>query len=74
MAITPKQLEVFTSIVQLSSMIAAATQLITSQSPVSESLTLIKQRMGFSLFKCYQGKMQSTAETKVLYKKVLRVH
>ena len=52
---TPKQLEVFISIVQLGSVTAAAAQLAMSQPSVSKSLALIEQQMGFSLFERYQG-------------------
>ncbi|UNA31603.1 LysR family transcriptional regulator [Klebsiella variicola subsp. variicola] len=71
---TPKQLEVFISIVQLGSVTAAAAQLAMSQPSVSKSLALIEQQMGFSLFERYQGKMQPTAEARALYKEALRVH
>ncbi|MEH8826352.1 LysR family transcriptional regulator, partial [Klebsiella quasipneumoniae] len=71
---TPKQLEVFISIVQLGSVTAAASQLAMSQPSVSKSLALIEQQMGFSLFERYQGKMQPTAEARALYKEALRVH
>jgi DNA-binding transcriptional LysR family regulator len=74
MAMTPKQLEVFISIVQLGSVTAAAAQLAMSQPSVSKSLALIEQQMGFSLFERYQGKMQPTAEARALYKEALRVH
>ncbi|HGE6420792.1 TPA: LysR family transcriptional regulator, partial [Klebsiella variicola] len=68
---TPKQLEVFISIVQLGSVTAAAAQLAMSQPSVSKSLALIEQQMGFSLFERYQGKMQPTAEARALYKEAL---
>ena len=71
---TPKQLEVFISIVQLGSVTAAAAQLAMSQPSVSKSLALIEQQMGFSLFERFQGKMQPTAEARALYKEALRVH
>lgn len=71
---TPKQLDVFISIVQLGSVTAAAAQLAMSQPSVSKSLALIEQQMGFSLFERYKGKMQPTAEARELYKEALRVH
>ncbi|WP_279025327.1 LysR family transcriptional regulator [Gibbsiella quercinecans] len=71
---TPKQLNVFISIVQLGSVTAAAAQLAMSQPSVSKSLALIEQQMGFSLFERYKGKMQPTAEARELYKEALRVH
>lgn len=71
---TPKQLDVFISIVQLGSVTAAAAQLAMSQPSVSKSLALIEQQMGFSLFERYKGKMQPTPEARELYKEALRVH
>lgn len=71
---TPKQLDVFISIVQLGSVTATAAQLAMSQPSVSKSLALIEQQMGFSLFERYKGKMQPTAEARELYKEALRVH
>ncbi|ATA26974.1 LysR family transcriptional regulator [Brenneria goodwinii] len=71
---TPKQLEVFISVVQLGSVTAAAAQLTMSQPSVSKSLALIEQQMGFSLFERHKGKMQPTPEARELYKEALRVH
>lgn len=71
---TPKQLEVFISVVQLGSVTAAAQQLAMSQPSVSKSLALIEQQMGFSLFDRHKGKMQPTPEASELYKEALRVH
>lgn len=71
---TPKQLEVFISVVQLGSVTAAAQQLAMSQPSVSKSLALIEQQIGFSLFERHRGKMQPTPEASELYKEALRVH
>ncbi|MFS2225079.1 LysR family transcriptional regulator [Pantoea sp. B65] len=71
---TPKQLEVFISVVQLGSVTAAAQKLAMSQPSVSKSLALIEQQMGFNLFERYKGKMQPTPEASELYKEALRVH
>lgn len=71
---TPKQLEVFISVVQLGSVTAAAAQLTMSQPSVSKSLALIERQMGFSLFERHKGKMQPTPEARELYKEALRVH
>lgn len=71
---TPKQLEVFISVVQLGSVTAAAQQLAMSQPSVSKMLSLIEQQMGFNLFERHKGKMQPTPEANELYKEALRVH
>lgn len=71
---TPKQLEVFISVVQLGSVTAAAQQLSMSQPSVSKILSLIEQQMGFNLFERHKGKMQPTPEASELYKEALRVH
>ena len=70
---TPKQLEVFISVVQLGSVTAAAQQLAMSQPSVSKILSLIEQQMGFNLFERYKGKMQPTPEANALYKEAQRV-
>ncbi|MFO6300437.1 LysR family transcriptional regulator [Rahnella selenatireducens] len=71
---TPKQLEVFISVVQLGSVTAAAQQLAMSQPSVSKILSLIEQQMGFNLFERLKGKMQPTPEANELYKEALRVY
>lgn len=71
---TPKQLEVFISVVLLGSVTAAAQQLSMSQPSVSKILSLIEQQMGFNLFERHKGKMQPTPEASELYKEALRVH
>lgn len=70
---TPKQLEVFISVVQLGSVTAAAQQLAMSQPSVSKILSLIEQQMGFNLFERSKGKMQPTPEANALYKEAQRV-
>ncbi len=58
---TPKQLEVFISIVQLGSVTAAAAQLAMSQPSVSKAWRLSSSRWGSACLRRYQGKMQPTA-------------